>query len=61
MKILLEDGLWLAEGQRKGRPAPWTPSMEEAQEFNHIVDVAIAIKKARRSESFPDAKLVFDL
>lgn len=57
MKVLLEEGVWLAKGE--GDP-PRTLIEESAREFIGIVDAYEALKEARKYRPFKDALVVDD-
>ena len=56
MKVELEQGVWLADGE--GDP-PRTLKQEHAKDFNTLRDAMIALNQARLNRPFPDA-LVHD-
>ena len=55
MKVLLEEGVWLAEGD--GDP-PRTLVEEHAQEFKTMKDAVKALTVARKFRPFKDAAIV---
>jgi len=57
MKVLLEEGVWLADGE--GDP-PRTLLEENAKEFIDISQANNALVKARKYRPFPDAEIYED-
>jgi len=55
MKILLEEGVWLAEGE--GDP-PRTLVEENAKEFKNITEACRALIEARKRRPFRNAQIV---
>lgn len=58
MKVLLEDGLWLGDGQ--GDP-PRTLVEKNAKEFITTTEALEALKEARKLRPFKNAQIVEDL
>ena len=57
MKVLLEPGVWLADGE--GDPARTTKE-ENAKEFETSIEAFAALTEARKYRPFHDAELTED-
>ena len=57
MKVLLERGVWLADGE--GDP-PRTLIEESAKEFPDVAQASNALAEARRYRRFPNAEIYED-
>ena len=60
MKILLEPGVWLAEGEDEDGP-PRSLEEANAREFASLHEAMIALVDARRFKPFKNAQIVEEL